>query len=76
MTLELCSGPKNRVCGRRYVGKIESLILKELPRVLNRQTEVMLGCELHSCLNVTNGTSIDADDRDASLLARYTQPGI
>ena len=26
---------------------------------------VMLDCELHSCLNVTNGTSIDADDRDA-----------
>jgi hypothetical protein len=36
----------------------------------------MFDCELHSCLNVTNGTSIDADDRDASLLARYTQRGI
>ena len=36
----------------------------------------MLDCELHSCLNVTNGTSIDADNRHASLLARYTQRGI
>jgi hypothetical protein len=58
------------------VGKIECLILKELPRVLDRQTEVILDCELHSCLNVTNRTSIDADDRDASLLARCTQRGI
>jgi hypothetical protein len=36
----------------------------------------MLDRELHSRLNVINGISIDADDRDASLLARYTQRSI
>jgi len=61
----------------KYVGKMERLILKEeLPRVLDRQTEVMFDCEHYSCLNITNGASVDTNDRDASLLARYTQGGI
>lgn len=36
----------------------------------------MLDCEFYGCLNVADGTSIDADDWDASLLAGYAQCSI
>jgi hypothetical protein len=46
---------------------------RNLPCVLDGQTKIMLDCEFYGGLNVTDGASINANDRDTSLLAGYAQ---
>ena len=50
--------------------------IRILPRIFDRQTNIMSDHEIYRRLNVTNRASISIDDRHTPLLTRHGQGGI